>query len=140
MIIKNTSRYPTSEVRKLIRFAMKGIPENKRLEVHVKNSKYGFRGYFYPRVPYIANTKYDRSFLITIGIGAEDKFPISWNYPGHHRCRKYACTIQNWKEALVHTAAHESEHLRQHMKGKGLREDHAERRAYKTLMKYRNRR
>ena len=40
-------------------------------------------------------------------------------------------------QAIVHTAAHEGEHLKQWIEGKRFREDKAEKRAYKILMKYR---
>jgi len=43
MRIKNTSRYPTVEVERLVRFAAKGI-ESSRVEVHVKNSKWVLLG------------------------------------------------------------------------------------------------
>jgi len=140
MIVTNTSKYPTKEVRRLVRFALKRIPQNHRLEVHVKNSKRALVGNFYPSVPYCSNAQWDRSFLIVARIGTEDKFPREHVYSGnsHVRCKKYACTLNDWREALVNLVAHEGEHLRQWLKKGRFREDHAERRALKTLMKYRS--
>lgn len=141
MIIKNTSRYPVKEVRRLVRFALKGLGKyaSRRLEVHVKNSKRAFAGSFYPAIPLCSSATFDRSFLIVARIGSEDKFPCECVYPSRKRCEKYRRDLRTWREALVSVIGHEYEHLRQWLKDKRFREDHAERRAYKTLKKFRER-
>lgn len=142
LIITNTSQYPTDEVRKLVRFALKGTPRNRELEVHVKGStgvQYAVAGTFYGIIPSVANVKLNRNYLIVVRVGSRDKFPFKSQYWGHKRCEKYACTLKNWMEGLVHITAHEGEHLRQNVTGKRAREDHAERRAFKTLLKFRAR-
>jgi hypothetical protein len=120
-----------------VRYALKGIPANDKLEVHVKNSKYDYAGGFYPRISPISNVESDRRYLIVIRIGSKDEFPCDSQYPNHKRCEKYKVALQNWREAIVFVTAHDGEHLRQNVKGKRAREDQAEKRAYKTLMKYR---
>ena len=120
-----------------MRSALRGIPANDRIEVHVKNSKRDYYGRFYPEISPILNVEFDRRYLIVIRIGLEDRFPCDAQYPNHKRCEKYRVTLQDWKEAVIFVTAHEGEHLRQHIKGKRAREDKAEKRAYKTLMKYR---
>jgi hypothetical protein len=122
-----------------VRFALKDIPANNKLEVHIKNSKNPYRGGFYEEIPSIANVKSDRRYLIVLRIGSEDKFPFDAVYPHHKRCEKYRVTLQDWKEAIIFSVAHEGEHLRQAIKGKRAREDRAERRAYKMLAKFRQR-
>jgi hypothetical protein len=79
----------------------------------------------------------DRRYLIVARIGSENRFPCDAKYPNHKRCEKYRVTLQDWKEAIIFVTAHEGEHLRQHVNGKSGREDRAEKRGYKTLMKYR---
>lgn len=120
-----------------MRYALRGIPANDKLEVHVKNSEDSDCGAFYHEIPSIANVKSDRRYLITVRIGSIDRFPRDAIYPNHKRCEKYKVTLQDWKEAIIFVTAHEGEHLRQFVKGKRAREDKAEKRGYKTLMKYR---
>jgi len=88
-------------------------------------------------VPLMANVALNRNYLIVVRVGSKDKFPYEHQYWGHKRCEKYACVLKDWNEGLVHITAHEGEHLRQDAKKKRAREDHAERRAFKTLMKFR---
>ena len=108
--------------------------------MHIKNSRYAFRGLWYSGIPSISKTKADRRYLITIGIGSESKFPVLAKYPNHKRCEKYAVTLNDWRETLVKVMAHESEHMRLHAKGKRQREDKAERRGFRVLEKYRRER
>lgn len=77
MRIKNTSHYPDSEVRELVTFAMKGV-DTRRVMVRVKNSRSAYRGMAYHGVPYESPAYRMKSVdnLITIGIGAPDKFPV----------------------------------------------------------------
>jgi hypothetical protein len=73
MIIKNTSKYPTNEVRTHVRYALRGVPKNEKLEVHVKNRKYGSSwGTFYRRIPSISNVKAGKQHLMVIRIPAEN--------------------------------------------------------------------
>lgn len=76
MRIKNTSIYPDAEVRELVTFAMKGIGTTGVM-VKVKNSKGAYRGMAYGGVPSMSPARHMKSVdrLITIGIGAEYKFP-----------------------------------------------------------------
>lgn len=107
MRIKNTSQYPSDEVRKLVRFALKasGVPSKCVPAVNVKNAKTRvFRGWAY----YGANG----ASLITIGIGAPERFPFHEPVRAGWPIRIF----QTWREALVGVAAHEFHHAWQFMK------------------------
>jgi hypothetical protein len=75
--LKNTSLYPTEEVRALVEFAAKGI-DSTGVMVHVKNSvRSSYRGMAYGRVPSMSRAYGMKSVdrLITLGIGPEHSFP-----------------------------------------------------------------
>lgn len=76
MRIKNTSIYPDDEVRELVTFAMKGIGTTGVM-VKVKNTSGTYRGMAYHGIPSMSPaarmSSVDR--LITIGIGAAERFP-----------------------------------------------------------------
>lgn len=74
MLLKNTSRYPTEEIRRLLEWAADGF-DLRGVAVHIKNSKHAYRGLAYERVPRIANAHAKAERLVTIGIGAPGKFP-----------------------------------------------------------------
>lgn len=109
----------------MVRYALRGIPANDKLEVHVKSSEDVYGGATYYGLSPIMNVKSDRLYLIVVRIGSEDRFPSDTEYPRHKRCEKYKVTLRNWKEAIVFVAGHEGEHLRQHVKAKRAREDKA---------------
>ncbi len=76
MKVTNTSRYPDSDVARLLAFAMAEI-DHARLAVHVRNSSRAYRGRAYDGIPSVStrarDTEVDR--LVTIGIGAPKDFP-----------------------------------------------------------------
>jgi hypothetical protein len=76
MQIKNTSHYPDAEVVALVEVGMQGV-DTARLAVHVKNYRHAYRGRAYNGVPSCSPCArqgcVDR--LVTIGIGAPEKFP-----------------------------------------------------------------
>src|SRR5262249_60121909 len=76
MRLKNTSRYPSETVRALIDFAMRGI-DPATLAVHVKNSRIAYRGRAYNGIPACSPAARQEGVarLVTIGIGAAEKFP-----------------------------------------------------------------
>ncbi len=74
MLLKNTSRYPIEEVRRLLAFASEGI-DLRRVAVHMKNGTHAYAGMSYERVPRIANAVPSAQHLVTLRIGQPDKFP-----------------------------------------------------------------
>jgi hypothetical protein len=85
-MVKNTSRYPTDEVRQLIDFAV-GDVCLAGVAIHVKNCRYAYAGRAYNGVPTIsaAAKSGDVEKLVTIRLGAPDKFPVdnmctTWKY------------------------------------------------------------
>ncbi len=85
-VLKNTSRYPTDEVRELIAFAVDEI-SLAQVAIHVKNCRYAYAGRAYNGVPGISSAAKSGTVqkLITIRIGAPDKFPVdnmctTWKY------------------------------------------------------------
>ena len=74
MLLKNTSRYPTEEARELLAFAAEGL-DLAKVAVHVKNTSGAYAGMSYEAEPRIANASASAKHLVTLRIGAPNKFP-----------------------------------------------------------------
>ena len=76
MKLTNTSRYPDTEVARLLEFAMAEL-DHARLAVHVRNSSRAYRGRAYDGIPSVSTRAHDVDVdrLVTIGIGAPKDFP-----------------------------------------------------------------
>jgi len=136
MILRNTSRYPDSEVRDLVKFACKGF-NDKRVCINVKNCNTSiYRGRAYGGVPYISNAPKSSKYLVVIRIGSPDRFPTQGN-GGYKRVPDFE--IKDWKEALVAIVAHELTHIKQYRYGKRRSEVKCEMAEIKKLQEYRNR-
>lgn len=111
--VRNTSRYPTDEVRALVKFASQEI-DMRAVCVNVKNATIPYRGGAYRHVPAISNAPAGSEYLITIGIGPEDLFPYFWD-----SSYKSVAPIAffDWREALIAVAAHEAKHIDQFRHG-----------------------
>jgi hypothetical protein len=74
--LRNTSRYPTEEVRRLVELGMRGV-RTERLAVHVKNSTHRGSGRAYSEVPSVSpragQSTVDR--LVALHVGPPDAFP-----------------------------------------------------------------
>jgi hypothetical protein len=86
MRLRNTSRYPTEEVGRLVAFAF-GELDTGRLAVHVKNGRAPYAGRAYRGVPLVSPeaASADVDQLVTIRLGAPNRFPVdnlsvSWRY------------------------------------------------------------
>ncbi len=136
MRIKNTSRYPTAEVERLVRFAAKGIGKS-RVEIHVKNSRRVFAGRAWHIIGNnrIVNVAKYVDDLVVVRIGPPAKFPIEFSYPRLKTVPRY--TIRDWKEAIVSVTAHELYHIKQRRACRRASEVKAERWALKRLEAYR---
>lgn len=82
---KNTSQYPTREVKKLVWFALQGLDiDTDTLAINVKGSQHSHRGRAYQHVPgqspWITNRAIKN--LIVVAIGAPELFPSSnvWDH------------------------------------------------------------
>jgi hypothetical protein len=136
MTLRNTSRYDTREVRELVRFATSEV-DMRGVHVNVKNANNtAFRGMAYIGVPFISNAPPKADYLVTIGIGAEDHFPMSRI---HRRMtsRWPEYEMNNWREALVVVAAHEAKHIEQFKEDKPRSEIACEYFAARMLRRYR---
>jgi hypothetical protein len=110
MVLRNTSRYPTDDVRALVEFATGEIDMN-RVCVNVKNSRTrAYSGSAYFGVPEISNAPPDSEYLVTIRLGPPEMFPL---VPERRR-RAPSIEISCWREALVTVAAHEANHIDQY--------------------------
>jgi hypothetical protein len=121
MFLRNTSHYPTDEIRELVRFATADV-DMRRVCVNVKNSRHARRGMAYRGVPGMSNAPKTARYLITIGIGSPEHFPREdgyWNSHArtngkHRRGGQWPeVTIADWREQLITTAAHEAKHIEQ---------------------------
>jgi len=86
MWIRNTSRYPTNEVRELLRFAAQ-LSDVHDVQVNVKNCSGAYAGRAYPGIPAIARAHARANFLVTVRIGAPERFPKT-NLVTEHRWKK----------------------------------------------------
>lgn len=118
MFLRNTSRYSTPEVRELVSFAVSEV-DMRRVCVNVKNrSRAAYAGYAYSDVPSVSNAPRSSEYLVTLGIGPEEKFPTP-EHKRHHGAgplfpvRRFG----DWREALVFLAAHEAKHIEQYREG-----------------------
>lgn len=136
MIVRNTSKYPTEEVKKLIEFAVNGF--GNKVCVNVKNSASSYHGRAYPYVPNVSNAPKSSKYLITVRIGSPDKFPKEDYYSNTKYKRLTPFTYNTWQEAMMAVAAHEFRHIYQFIKNKPRSEVDASKYAYKKLMEYRN--
>ena len=110
LVVQNWSRYPTDEVERLIRFATVDI-DMRRVCVNVKNShRYAYGGYAYLGVPTISNAPPGSEYLVTLRLGAPERFPFT---PPRRRGSP-ALQLGCWREALVAVAAHEAWHIQQY--------------------------
>lgn len=110
MVVQNTSRYPTAEVENLVQFAT-GDLDMRRVCVNVKNShRYPYGGYAYLGVPEISNAPASSEYLITLRLGAPERFPFTPQRRRGSPPLRLGC----WREALVAVAAHEAWHIRQY--------------------------
>jgi hypothetical protein len=138
VIIKNSSKYPSSEVEDLVKFALKNVPHSDELEVQVRNSKHAFYGRIFTSAEDCTCDCDGQRFLIVVRIGNAKHFPYLSVYPDHKRCQRYAVMLNNWKEALVKVTAHEGMHLTQLIEKKPMWEHQAEKHATMILATYRN--
>lgn len=117
MIIRNTSRYPTREVKALVRFATSEL-DMRRVCVNVKNSSRVRSGYAYDHVPAMSNAPAGCRYLITIKLGGPENWPREEAYHNGNGARRGGrwpeIDIADWREALVHLAAHEGKHIDQY--------------------------
>ena len=119
-VIQNTSRYPDEEVAELVQFALDEI-DTRRVCVNVKNTGGTRRGRAYPGIPSISNAPRGSKYLITIGIGAPERFPFedgsyirrNGEIVKRRGGRWPEVTLYDWREALVSVAAHEGMHIEQ---------------------------
>lgn len=76
MYIRNTSRYETEEVRRLVQFATKDM-DTKHVCVNVKNCGGAYKGWAYKSVPRISNAPASAKYLIVLRIGKPEMFPVN---------------------------------------------------------------
>jgi hypothetical protein len=140
--VRNTSKYPDHEVRELVAFATRGV-NMSRVCVNVKGGR-GLGGRAYMGVPAISNAPPTAQYLMTVKLGNGVAFPLGpRNYNGQAphevgpRNRFPFFTYADWREWLVHTAAHEARHIHQYRHGIRRSEVDCEWFAEKALTRYR---
>lgn len=149
MVLRNTSAYPTDEVRELIEFATRDV-DMTRVCINVKNMGRGsgWGGCAYDRVPEISNAPASAAYLITMRIAPPRRLelprgPLNYNHRGPHevgpRNRFPFFTIRTWQEVVVRLAAHESRHIHQYRHQRPRSEIECERFAERALELYRER-
>jgi hypothetical protein len=113
VFVRNTSRYPTDEIDRLVRFGTSEI-DMRRVCVNVKNSwRYGCGGSAYEGVPEISNAPPKSEYLVTIRLGPPEMFPTTLPSKKRSPSRVIMC----WREAVVAMAAHEAKHIEQYRLG-----------------------
>lgn len=141
--IRNTSKHPGDEVRKLVQFAIQGVDMN-RVCVNVKGG-HGLGARAYDGVPSISNAPRSARYLVTIKVGNGVRFPVGpLNRNGKApeevgpRNRFPFFTYADWREWLVSAAAHEAWHIHQYRHGERRSEVDCERFAAQALNRYRS--
>ena len=112
MWVRNTSRYPDDEVRRLVQLAA-GWLSGPRVCVNVKNLGAGrgaFRGRAYGGVPKISNAPREATHLVTIMLGPPGSYSQELWRAG---ARSPEVLLDDWRSALVYVAAHEARHVEQ---------------------------
>ena len=111
-VIRNTSRYPTDEVRELVRFAMQDV-DTRALCVNVKRqTKHGWTGWAYEGVPLMSNAPRGARYLVTLRVGEQTHYPVTRSRV--RRGEPEGVTFHDWRETLVFLAAHEAKHIEQY--------------------------
>jgi hypothetical protein len=143
--IRNTSRHPDDEVRRLVQFATRGV-DMHRVCVNVKGGR-GLSARAYDGVPSISNAPRGARYLVTIKIGNGVSFPVgpkNRNGMGPDevgpRNRFPFFTYADWREWLVSAAAHEARHIHQYRHREPRSELDCEGFAEEALNRYRSRR
>lgn len=136
MIIRNTSKYSTEEMKKLIDFVAKGF-NHKNICLNIKNSGSAYRGRAYRGIPAISNAPKSSQYLVVVAIGTPDKFPVAEYYSNQKYKRLIPVTFETWQEAFVSVLAHELRHIYQFRNNKPCSEVDASKIGYKKLMEYR---
>ena len=150
IVIRNRSRYATVEVRDLVKFAVSEL-DMRGVCINVKNSRGrgAGRGMAYMGVPYVSDAPPSSEYLITLGLAAPENFPkLDQFYAGavgagsvsgaSRQWPRY--DLFDWREALVHLAAHEARHIEQYKNGERRSELVCEHFASYMLRRYRNER
>lgn len=97
MRVINLTGYPDAEVRRLVRYGMRGLTVGK-ITVTIKPGRKHSKGIAY----------YTRRRGIVIWVAPANRFPrLGWK---RHRGGVMNHDWQNWQEALVALAAHEGRH------------------------------
>lgn len=140
MVIRNTSRYPTDEVRRLVKLATSDL-DMSRVCVNVKNlGEFGRRrGRAYSYVPAVSNAPPGSKYLVVLRLAPPERFPQESVYYTDAGPRWPRVTIADWREALIHIAAHEGLHIEQFREGLRRSELKCERFAERVLNNYRSR-
>ena len=142
MRVKNTSSYPSERIKDLLRFAFRGV-QDAGVEVHVKGSSRGARGYAYGGIPSIANVAKDARYLVTVGLPKDKELPTqTWGTKSIKKLFPEGIPLENWEDVLVYIGAHEARHIwqvqRKRRTGKGgKREYDADKFSYRRLNDWR---
>lgn len=133
LVTRNTSRFPTDEVKRLVKYAVSDV-DMRRVCINVKGSTGGhWGGYAYQVVPRMSNAPPSSRYLITIRIAPDVSYPYAWQY----KKRSELQVFENWQELLVSCAAHEAKHIEQFKEGLKLSELRCESFAVHVLKRYR---
>lgn len=143
MRLRNTSAYPTDEVRELVEFATRGI-NMSRVCVNVKGTSKRWGGTAYNGIPGISNAPASADYLVTLRIAPDLVLPvgpINYNWKGPDEVgpgnRYPFFTYRTWQEVIIHLAAHEARHIHQFRHGKRCSEVDCERFAEAAILRYR---
>jgi hypothetical protein len=109
-------------VRTLVEFAAQRC-DVRGVCFNVKNMRRGgVRGRAYGGVPAPRNVPVETLYVVTIGLGAPETFPVGEHRYGFvepgPRNKFPLLAFADWREGLVATAAHEAKHIEQYKLGR----------------------
>ena len=136
LVLRNTSRYASQDVARLIGLARDFVGVPKGVAVHVRmNHKDALRGMAYDGIPALARVPSSCRYLVTLRIGPASSFPVLFHCHGLRSVEPLR--LASWQEALLYGCAHEFRHLHQFEHRLRRSEVDAERFARYALLRFR---
>lgn len=144
MRIVNYTDYPDAELKKLFKFASRGIRDGG-VELHIKGTNNSLRGRCFPELSYYAKVASSTKHLITLKFPYKPERMPQSAWTNVKRIKKLwpnKIPFDNWQDAVIYIAAHEFRHIWQHRRkertGRGGKQEYdAEKFAHIRLNQWR---
>lgn len=122
MRIVNYTDYPDDKLKKLFKFASRGVRDGG-VEIHIKGTDRGLRGRCFCYLPYQANVASTTKHLITFKFPYKPEAMPQNAWTNVKRIKKLwpnKIPFDSWEDAVLFVAAHEFRHIWQHLREKRI--------------------